>query len=95
MNSSTEGGVLIFGGTRGTGLEVAKILVEAGDSPTSVIRPSSDSSALEAAGVATVAGDAMEPDSVDKAFDSGSYRAVVISLGGKRGEPRRPDFEGA
>lgn len=95
MNTNTDGGVLIFGGTRGTGLEVAKILAAAGDAPTSVIRPSSDSSALQAAGVATVTGDAMEPDSVDKAFDSGSYRAVVISLGGKRGEPRRPDFEGA
>ena len=95
MNTNSSGGVLIFGGTRGTGLEIARILAAAGDSPTSVIRPSSDGTALEAAGVATIMGDALEPDSVDRAFDSGVYRAVVISLGGKRGEPVRPDFQGA
>jgi uncharacterized protein YbjT (DUF2867 family) len=87
-------GVLIFGATRGTGLEVARILSGRRDAVTACVRPASDASELEELGVGIVRGDALDVDSVDAAIAGGSYRAIVISLGGKRGEPR-PDLIGA
>ncbi|MBT8443298.1 MAG: NAD(P)H-binding protein, partial [Gammaproteobacteria bacterium] len=94
MTNSDESPVMIFGATRGTGLEAARILTGRGDNVAAVVRPASDGSELESMGVDVIAGDVMDADSVDAAMSSGSYRAVIISLGGKRGEPR-PDLIGA
>ncbi|MDX2142383.1 MAG: SDR family oxidoreductase [Rhodospirillaceae bacterium] len=90
---AADGGVLVFGGNRATGLEVVKSLVAKGDKVTVFVRPTSDIAALKDLGVATVAGDALNVEDVNKAFASGKFRAVVSSLGGRRGEPR-PDYEG-
>lgn len=87
-------GVLIFGATRGTGYEAAKILTSRGDKVTAVVRPDSDASELKAIGAEIIRGDALDADSVDSAVAAGPYRAIVMSLGGKRGEPR-PDLIGA
>ncbi len=87
-------GVLIFGGSRGTGLEVARVLRSRGDAVTVLVRESSDASELEATGANVVRGNALEPEAVERAFASGQFRAVVNSLGGKRGETPRPDIEG-
>jgi uncharacterized protein YbjT (DUF2867 family) len=38
-------------------------------------------------------GDVLDPRSVEGAFASGDYRAVIDTVGGKRGEPR-PDYHG-
>lgn len=94
MASDDNGGVLIFGGTRGTGLEMAKVLSARGDKVTIVARPTSDLSVLDGLDVSTVTGDALDADSVDAAFASGKFRAVVNSVGGRRGEPR-PDVIGS
>jgi uncharacterized protein YbjT (DUF2867 family) len=88
-----EGGVLVFGGNRATGLEIVKTLVARGDKVTVFVRPTSDVAELTKLGVTTVTGDALNPADVLKAARSAKFRAVVSSLGGKRGEPR-PDFEG-
>lgn len=93
MADNEDGNILVFGATRGTGLEIAGILAYRGDAVTAVVRPSSDGSELEGLGVGVVAGDAMDEDSVDRAVGGGSYRAIVVSLGGRRGEPR-PDLVG-
>ena len=77
-------GVLVFGGTRRTGLEVIKILVDRGEEVTAFVRETSDLSQLEPLGVTFFVGDALDSDSVKAAFDSGSYRAVISSLGGGR-----------
>jgi uncharacterized protein YbjT (DUF2867 family) len=90
---AADGGVLVFGGTRATGLEVVKTLKAKGDQVTVFVRPSSDVAALTKLGVKTVTGDALNLEDVKKAAASGKFRAIVSSLGGKRGEPR-PDFEG-
>jgi len=90
---SEQVGVLIFGATRGTGLEAAKIMAERGDAVTAVVRPASDASELRDLGVDVIAGDALDEDAVDAAIGGGSWRAIIISLGGKRGEPR-PDLIG-
>lgn len=87
-------GVLIFGGTRGTGLEVARLLRERNDAVTVLVRDESDAAELEAIGATIVRGNALDPAAVDAAFASGTFRAAVNTLGGKRGERPRPDIEG-
>ncbi|MDP6437905.1 MAG: NAD(P)H-binding protein [Gammaproteobacteria bacterium] len=89
------GDILIFGATRGTGFEAAKILREKGEAVTALVRPGSDSSALEELGVTLFRGDVLDPESVADAFASGDYRAAIVSLAGKRGERPRPDGIGA
>jgi uncharacterized protein YbjT (DUF2867 family) len=93
---ANSAGILIFGATRGTGLEVAKILRAKGEAVTALVRPSADPAELEALGVSVVTGDAMEADSVAAAFASGDFRAAIVSLARKRSEQGpRPDGVGA
>lgn len=79
-------GVLVFGGTRATGLEIIKILVDRGEDVTAFVRPTSDLSLLEPLGVTLFEGDALDAESVRAAFEAGSYRAVISSLGSTRGD---------
>lgn len=88
------GGILIFGGTRGTGFQVARLLRESGDAVSVLVRDASDASELEATGATIIRGNALDADAVDAAFASGEFRASVNTLGGKRGELPRPDIEG-
>ncbi len=76
-----DGGVLIFGGTRNTGLEVTKLLRARGETVTVFVRPASDRTALEPLGVRFVAGDALIADDVNAAFADVRYRAVITTLG--------------
>jgi uncharacterized protein YbjT (DUF2867 family) len=86
-------GVLIFGATRNTGLEVAKILSARGEPVTAFVRPSSDVGELEQLGVSYFKGDAMDADDVAAAITSRDFNAVISTLGGGRGE-RPPDLVG-
>lgn len=88
------GHVLIFGGTRGTGFETARLLRERSKPVTVLVRIGSDASALEALGATVVRGNALDGKDVDAAFASGQFTAAVNTLGGKRGELPRPDIEG-
>ncbi len=74
--------ILIFGATRNTGLETAKILVARGDNVTAFVRENSDLDALQALGVPLVYGDALDADSVKAAFAGQAFEAVVTTLGG-------------
>jgi len=87
--------VLIFGGTSGTGLAAAQVLAARSDSVTVAARETSDTSALEAVGVATVTADVFDVDSIRSVFASGPYTTVVISMSGERGQEIRADREGA
>jgi len=89
-----EDGVLLFGATRATGLEVARLLAGRGGPVTALVRPGSDDAALRELGVSVVAGDVMDPGSVRRAFAAGRFRAVISTLGGRRGEQPRPDLVG-
>ena len=86
--------VLLFGGTRGTGLEAAKLLCARGDQVTAMVREASDASELEAIGATIVRGDVIDAGDVERAFASGSFSAAINTVGGKRGETPRPDVEG-
>ena len=94
-DAAPEGGhhVLLFGGTRNTGLEVAKILAGRGDRITAFVRPSSDRSGLEPLGVNFAVGDALDMESVQAAFDGGDYTAVITTVGCFSCDPR-PDYLG-
>ena len=73
--------VLIFGATGPTGFNVAKILNERGDKVTAFVRASSDTSQLDALGIPTVVGDALDMASVQAATQSGDFGQVLTTLG--------------
>jgi uncharacterized protein YbjT (DUF2867 family) len=87
-------GILLFGGTKRTGLEVAKILAGRGEQVTAFVRPASDATGLQALDVALAKGDVTDADAVDAAFASGTFRAVISTFGGSIRAEQRPDFEG-
>ena len=84
---------LVFGGTSGVGLETVKLLREADHDVTVFVRPTSNLDGLDPLGVTYVVGNVLNKDDVDKAFASGTFDAVISSLGGRPGEPR-PDYLG-
>ncbi len=81
-----EGGVLVFGGTRGTGLEIVKLLAGRGEEVTVFVRPTSDRSQLTPLNVTFAVGDALDAQSVADAFRQDDFRAVISSLGSRRGD---------
>lgn len=87
-------GVLVVGGTRGTGLEIVKRLRAEGHSVTVMARPSSETSALETLGAHVVRADALDADAVAAAIVPGRYRAIISTLGGSGKDSERPDYEG-
>ena len=90
---AAEAGILLFGGSRGTGLELAKLLVARRDQVTVFVRPTSDLGGLDPLGVRYIVGDALNRDNVDEAFAQGPYRAVVSTLGCFRCD-QPPDYVG-
>ena len=84
---------LVFGGTRGAGLEVVKLLRARGDRVTAFVRPTSNTTALKAMDVSLVTGDAMNPEEVARAFGNGEFRGVVTTIGCLRCNPP-PDYLG-
>jgi len=87
-------GVLIFGASRETGLETAKLLIARGEQVTAFVRPTSDIAELNNLKPRLVYGDVLDPVAVGKAFAAGRFRAVVCTIGAHRGQVPRPDFEG-
>ncbi len=86
-------GVLIVGASRGTGLEVARLLAARGEPVTAFVRPGTDMAGLLQLRLKLYKGDVLDPRSVEGAFASGNFRAVIDTVGGRRGEPR-PDYHG-
>jgi len=78
---SPGGKILIVGGTRGTGLETVKLLLERGEDVTAVVRATSDVDALNALGVKQVVADALDAEQVRRAIPAGEYRSVISLLG--------------
>jgi uncharacterized protein YbjT (DUF2867 family) len=81
--STATADVLVFGGTRGVGLETVRHLRESGEAVTVMVRKTSDLTALNAIdGVSTTVGDALVMEEVTAAFASGEFEAAVSTLGG-------------
>ena len=79
-------GVLIFGATRNTGLEIAKILVGRGEAVTAFVRPTSNLEKLEPLDVDYFVGDALNSDDVHRAIASKKFKAIFSTLGSRPGE---------
>jgi len=93
--TSPGGPILVFGGTRGTGLEIVRQLRERGETVTVAVRRTSNTTELQKLGVETVIADALEAETVQAAMSSQTFAAVVSTLGTTRGEQdKRPDFIG-
>lgn len=89
------GPVLVFGGTRGTGLEIVRQLRDRGESVTVAVRGTSNTAELQKLGVDTVVADALDAEQVNAALASDTYAAVISTLGTTRGEQhKRPDYIG-
>jgi uncharacterized protein YbjT (DUF2867 family) len=86
--------ILVVGGTRGTGLEIVKLLRSRGQSITVMARPTSDATALEQLHVPVIRADAVDAAQVKIAIAPGQFRAVISTLGARRREKTPPDFEG-
>jgi uncharacterized protein YbjT (DUF2867 family) len=91
--SKEKQNVLVFGGTRNTGLEVVRRLVARGDIVTAFVRPASDHSNLLLLGVDLVLGDALDKESVLGSFLGEDYDAVITTIGCYNCNPR-PDYLG-
>ncbi len=85
--------VIVFGASRGTGLQIAMQLRARGDRVTAFVRPGSDRGGLEPLGVQFVVGDALNMSDVRNAFAAGKYRAVVSTIGCFKCD-RPPDYIG-
>jgi len=83
--------IYIAGATRGTGLEVVRVLRAANRLVVALVRPGSDAVELESIGAEIVRGDVMDHASFASSIDGAG--AIINCVGGKRGEPR-PDLDG-
>tara|TARA_R110000868_G_scaffold46658_4_gene153916 strand:- start:1727 stop:2512 length:786 start_codon:yes stop_codon:yes gene_type:complete len=88
MSLPPPGGIMVFGASGDLGLEVTRELIEQGIDVTAMVRPTSDTAALEEMGVKLIEGDALSLDDVTRALSSGPLRAVISVLGGRRGDYR-------
>ena len=88
-----DDGVLIFGATRNTGLEIAKILVARGEPVTVFVRPTSNLDNLEPLDVEYFTGDALNAEDVHQAIAAKDFIAIISTLGASRGE-NPPDLIG-
>lgn len=77
--------VLVFGASRGAGLELARRLRAQGVGVTALVRPGSDAATLDALGVRIVRGDALAAEDVGRAFALTPAGAAVVSTLGSRG----------
>jgi uncharacterized protein YbjT (DUF2867 family) len=85
QTASSNTSYLVFGGRKGTGLDVIEVLRARGERVTAVIRPSSltpeKTSRLQELGVELVAGDATNVDDVTEIFANGNFIAVISTIG--------------
>ena len=86
-----DDGVLIFGASRNTGMDIAEILTRRGDKVTAFVR--SDNAELEKLGVTLVKGDALDQGSIKAALEGKHYRAIVSTIACYSCRPQ-PDFLG-
>lgn len=87
--------LLIFGASRGVGLELVRLECAAGRHVITPVRPQSDATALEDTGAVILRGDALSRDDVTSVLARiiGDFD-LVSTLGGQADDGRRADDEG-
>ncbi len=86
--------IFLAGASRGVGREIAKLLATQDYLVTALLRSEAARSELESMGVAVVLGDALNPEDVERAMKSGTFDAVISTIGGKPTDGERSDFKG-
>lgn len=87
--------LVIFGASRGVGLELARLERVAGRHVVAPVRPQSDIAALDGTGAAILRADALSRQDVTGALARiGGDVDIVSTLGGQAGDGRRADDEG-
>jgi len=87
--------VFLAGASRGVGREIAQKLVVEGHEVVALLRSDRTKEPLEAMGITTVMGDALDAEAMDAAIGNSSADAVISTIGGlpeKSGI--KPDFVG-
>jgi uncharacterized protein YbjT (DUF2867 family) len=74
--------VFVLGGTRGTGLEIVRLLEAQGRPVTVLVRESSNREALNETSASLVTGDALDKASIDAAMATGPFAAAISTLSG-------------
>ena len=87
------GGILVFGGTDGAGLDVVGGLAKSGEKITVMADPRANLDALKALKVEVVTGDIFNRDDVAKAYAAAPFREVLSALNGTRRDAS-VDYEG-
>jgi len=85
--------VFLAGGTRGVGLEIARLLVGR-YAVRALVRPGSERTALADLGAEIVEGDALDADAVARALQVGPVAAAISTVGGKPQDGDRADYAG-
>ncbi len=80
---------LLFGGTRNTGLEIAKLAINRGKRVSAMVRPESYDSALRSLGVSIIHGDAFSLNDCIHAVKLTQPQYVISTMGGKNKDGRR------
>ncbi len=87
------GGILVFGGADGAGLDVVSNLAKSGEKITVMAGPGEDVDAIKALDVNVVTGDVLNRDDVSKAFAAAPFREVLSVLDGTARDAS-VDYEG-
>lgn len=88
-----SGGILVFGGTDGAGLEIVSGLAKSGEKITVMADPRANLGAVKALKVDVVTGDVFNRDDVAKAYAAAPFREVLSALNGTRRDVS-VDYEG-
>lgn len=87
--------MIVWGATSPIGMALAEMAKAAGHAVTAVGRDPEKMNLLHRMGVATFHGDALDKDSVKAAYEAAPGAKIAVStVGGLRGNARRPDGEG-
>jgi uncharacterized protein YbjT (DUF2867 family) len=82
--------VFLAGASRGVGREIARLLKQQGFEVIALVRTDAIAAELQAMGIETTIGDALNPDSIQM----GKVDAVISTIGGLPQDEIRPDYEG-
>ncbi len=85
--------VIVFGATRGVGLEIVRLLTSRGDAVSVFVRPSSDLRKLEDLNVRTFVGDALNETDVQNALLAEPFSGIISTLGCRKCDAP-PDYIG-
>jgi uncharacterized protein YbjT (DUF2867 family) len=84
--------VFLAGASRGVGRDIARLLHHQDFAVTALLRSEAAVMELQAMGIQTVTGDALNPEQIESVMTD--FDAVISTIGGLPQDGKRPDYEG-